>query len=80
MMKSNLPSLPVVNLIDVNDNIPTCSSNPYFVSVPESSHAGDVVTSLVCRDADNDPAYLNNALLFSIGNMGYINIINPFIN
>ncbi|XP_059167190.1 cadherin EGF LAG seven-pass G-type receptor 1-like [Physella acuta] len=56
----------IVSLVDVNDNIPTCSSNPYFVSLSENSLAGDVVTSLVCRDADNDPANLNNALSYSI--------------
>ena len=42
-----------VRLVDVNDNCPQFSGEPYFALLPSSAAPGHTVARLVCSDADS---------------------------
>ncbi|XP_012943596.1 protocadherin Fat 4 [Aplysia californica] len=53
-----------VDVNDLNDVTPSCASNVYFVTLPETAAPGDAVQTLVCTDDDDTSP--NNALTYSI--------------
>ena len=65
----------VVNVIDVNDNIPTFSKSLYKVRVKENASPGSLVIKLNATDADEG---MNSKILYSFLKRGNIDPSNIF--
>ncbi|XP_053285339.1 protocadherin alpha-2-like [Pleuronectes platessa] len=65
----------IVNVIDVNDNIPTFSKSLYKVHVKENASPGSLVIKLNATDADED---MNSKILYSFLKRGNIDPSNIF--
>ncbi|KAK0049843.1 protocadherin Fat 4 [Biomphalaria pfeifferi] len=56
-----------VEVTDVNDNIPTCTSDVFTGLIPEEIRAqSQLITKLTCQDDDQDPNNLNNKINYTI--------------
>ncbi|XP_069388104.1 protocadherin alpha-5-like isoform X10 [Paralichthys olivaceus] len=65
----------IVNVIDVNDNIPTFSKSLYKVRVKENASPGSLVIKLNATDADEG---MNSKILYSLVKRGNIDPSNIF--
>ncbi|XP_029003832.1 cadherin-8 isoform X2 [Betta splendens] len=68
--RSNEPEEPqsefIIQVQDINDNVPQFQNEPYVSSIPEMSPTGTTVAQVTATDAD-DPMFGNNAkLIYSI--------------
>ncbi|XP_059201778.1 protocadherin alpha-2-like isoform X9 [Centropristis striata] len=64
-----------VNVLDVNDNIPTFSKSLYKARVPENTAHGTVVIKLNATDLDEG---MNSKILYSLIKRGNIDLTNIF--
>ncbi|XP_018554916.1 protocadherin alpha-2 isoform X14 [Lates calcarifer] len=65
----------IVNVIDVNDNIPTFSKSLYKVRVSENANPGTLVIKLNATDSDEG---MNSKILYSLHKRGNIDPSNIF--
>ncbi|XP_054454103.1 protocadherin alpha-2-like [Anoplopoma fimbria] len=68
-------SLQIINVLDVNDNIPVFSKSLYKVGVPENTARGTVIIKLNATDLDEG---VNSKILYSLIKRGNIDPSNMF--
>ena len=62
-----------INILDVNDVIPSCEKQLYSLNIPENTTIGSTVLPLICSDGDDDPNRINNVIgsyIITDGNTG----------